>query len=367
MTHSKPNILVAVTNDVSTDQRVNKVSNYLVEKGFEVVVYGRVLPDTFEVVRNYSIIRKKHWFNSNFLFYLEYNIRLLFFLLQNNWKYILSNDLDTLPACYLASKFKNNELVYDSHELFTEVPELQGRKFVQNFWRKLEKIMLPKLKKAYTVSDSIAAYYEKKYNINMGVVKNVPYLATNNREEQISFPTTNKVLLYQGTLTENRGLKQTMLALNFIENVDLVIIGYGKEAQELLDFAKNQSVSDRVHFLGRIAHEKLHNYTKNADIGILLEEPAGLSFKYALPNKLFDYIHCELPILAFPLLEVKKIIESNDIGLLVENHEPRHIAEKIRTLLDDKNRIAVIKSNQRQIREKYCWEEEQKKLAFYFN
>lgn len=366
MANSKPKILVAVTNDVSTDQRVHKVSNYLISKGFEVVVYGRVLPDTFEVARDYSIIRKNHWFHNNFLFYAEYNIRLLFFLLTNKSEYILSNDLDTLPACYLASRFRKRELVYDSHELFTEVPELQGRKFVRNFWRRIEHIFLPKVKKAYTVSGEIAIFYKEKYNIDMGIVKNVPYLKDNNEKESISFPTTNKVVLYQGTLTENRGLKQTMLALNFLKDVDLVIIGYGKEEQNLKDFAKEQNLNHRVHFLGRILHERLHNYTKKADVGILLEEPVGLSFKYALPNKLFDYIHCELPILAFPLLEVKKIIELNNIGVLVENHEPKHIAEKIHTLLSDKKNISVIKSNQRKIREKYCWEEEQKKLAIYF-
>ena len=79
MLSSKPRILVAVTNDVSTDQRVHKVANYLTDKGFEVCVYGRIVPDTFEVDRKYEIIRKKHWFNSNFLFYAEYNIRLYFF------------------------------------------------------------------------------------------------------------------------------------------------------------------------------------------------------------------------------------------------------------------------------------------------
>jgi len=366
MANSKPKILVAVTNDISTDQRVHKVSNYLISKDFEVVVYGRVFSNTFEVARSYSIIRKKHLFHNNFLFYAEYNIRLLFFLLNNKSKYILSNDLDTLPACYLASKFRKRELVYDSHELFTEVPELQGRKFVQNFWRKIENIFLPKVKKAYTVSDQIAAFYKKRYDIDMGIIKNVPYLKDYNEKESISFPTTNKVVLYQGTLTENRGLKQTMLALNFLKNVDLVIIGYGKEEQNLKDFAKNQNLNYRVHFLGRIKYERLHNYTKKADVGILLEEPVGLSFKYALPNKLFDYIHCELPILAFPLLEVKKIIESNNIGMLVENHEPKHIAEKIRILLNDKKYLSVIKNNQRKIKEKYSWEEEQKKLAIYF-
>ena len=174
MTSKPKKIFVAVTNDISTDYRVHKVCNYLVEIGFEVLVYGRVLPNTIAVNRTYEIIRKKHFFNSNFLFYAEYNIRLFFFILFKKFHCILSNDLDTLPGCFLASKLKSIDLVYDSHELFSEVPELQGRAFVQNFWRKLEDFFLPKVKKSYTVSQSIADFYHKKYQNKMGVIRNVP-------------------------------------------------------------------------------------------------------------------------------------------------------------------------------------------------
>jgi len=365
--NTKKRVLVAVTNDVSSDQRVHKVSNYLTSKGYEVVVYGRVLPSTFEVHRTYKIVRKKLWFNNNFLFYAEYNIRLLYFLLTNKSTHILANDLDTLPACFIASKLRRTKLTYDSHELFTEVPELQDRKFVQNFWRMLEKILVPNVKRAYTVSDSIASFYNDTYGLEMGVIRNVPYLNNTTKNIQVTFPTKNKVLLYQGTLTENRGLKQVILSLNYLKDIDLVIIGYGKEKKELVDFVAAQKLDKKVFFLGRIDHDELHNYTKKADIGMLLEEPVGLSFQYSLPNKLFDYIHNELPILASPLLEVKKLINKHDVGILIESHNPEHIAEKIRRLLADEDRIASIKNNQRMIKENYCWENERQKLDAYFS
>ena len=367
MVNTKPKILVAVTNDVSTDQRVHKISNYLVNKGFDVIVFGRILPSTFEVSRNYTIVRKKHWFNNNFLFYAEYNLRLLLFLLRNQSTYILSNDLDTLPACFVASRLKKAELVYDSHEFFTEVPELQGRKFVRNYWKFVERLLLPKLKKTYTVSESIASAYAKEYGIEMGVIRNVPYMNAIYNKEKVVFPTKNKVLLYQGTLTENRGLKQTIQALKYLKNVDLVIIGYGKEKESLVNFTQQESMTGRVHFLGRIPHKSLHNYTKQAHIGILLEESAGASFDFSLPNKLFDYIHNELPILAYPLIEINRIISEHKVGVFVENHKPKHIAAKINELLEDENLITQIKENQQKIKELYCWENEQQKLDVYFN
>ena len=85
---------------------MHKVCSYLLQKGYQIEVYGRVLPNTIFVKRDYEIVRKKHFFNHNFLFYAEFNIRLFFYLLIKKYDCILANDLDTLPACFFISKFK---------------------------------------------------------------------------------------------------------------------------------------------------------------------------------------------------------------------------------------------------------------------
>ncbi|WP_299046251.1 glycosyltransferase [uncultured Polaribacter sp.] len=359
-------VFVAVTNDISTDYRVRKVSNYLISKNFSVDVYGRVLPNTIEVQREYAIIRKKHLFNNNFLFYAEYNIRLFFFLLVTKYDYILANDLDTLPACFFASKIKKASLVYDSHELFSEGPELQGRAFVQSFWRKLEDFFLPKINKSYTVSKSISEFYGKKYQNNMGVVKNVPELKNNKTAVTVEFPTKKKTILYQGVLNPGRGIKPMVLALKLIKNLDLVIIGYGKVEEELKQFVVDQKMEGRVHFLGRIDRDILFNYTKLATLGMVLEEPLGLSFTYSLPNKLFDYIHAELPIIAGNMPEITRIIVKHDVGVVVEDYTPQSIAKQINELLADSERLQKIKNNQKLAKELLCWEVESQKLNQYF-
>ena len=364
----KKTILVAVINDVSSDQRIHKTATYLVKKGFNVIVRGRKLPNTFEVNRSYKIIHKKHWFNSKFLFYAEYNLRLFFFLICYKSNYILSNDLDTLPACFLASKIKRNKLVYDSHEYFTETPELEKRGFVKSIWLIIEKLLVPRLKNAYTVSESIAKIYTKKYKTPFGIIRNVPIQnASSYVKKSVSFPTNNKTLLYQGKLTKNRGLYQVIEALHYIKNVDLIIIGHGKEKHLLHKFVINKNLEKRVHFLGRIPYEELHNYTKKANLGLLLEEPVGDSFKYALPNKLFDYIICELPFIAYPLKEVERIVLKHKVGILIENHNPEHLAKKINEIIFDKKALLSIKNNQRKIKSEFSWEKESKLLDHYFS
>lgn len=359
-------VFVAVTNDISTDYRVHKICTYLLEKKFTVFVYGRTLTNTITVHRKYTIIRKKHYFNNNFWFYAEYNIRLFFYLLFNNYTYILANDLDTLPACYFASKLKKTTLIYDSHELFSEGPELHGRKFVQTFWRSLEDYFLPRIKKAYTVSQSISDFYNKKYANKMGVVRNVPLLNPVTIIEKVSFPTTKNTILYQGILNPGRGLKPMIQALKYIPNLDLVIIGYGKVEEELKKFVLHEKMQERVHFLGRISREKLSNYTKIATLGMVLEEPLGLSFTYSLPNKLFDYIHAELPIIAGTIPEISKIINTYKVGVIVEDYTPKKIAKEINTLLNNTSLLSEIKSNQKKAKQILCWENESKKLDVYF-
>ena len=362
----KKKIFVAVTNDIATDQRVDKVCRYLLGKNFSIQVYGRLLQNSYPIKRHYKVVRKKHIFNNNFLFYAEFNIRLFFYLLFKNYDYILSNDLDTLPACFFISRIKKSTLVYDSHELFSEGPELQGRKFVKGFWTKLEDFFLPKIQKSYTVSNSIAVYYGNKYSNSMGVIRNIPFKNSSFLEKKVSFPTDKKTILYQGVLNPGRGLKPMIKALHFIDDLDLVIIGYGKVTSELKDFVKKESLLKRVHFLGRIPKEELLNYTKTATLGMVLEEPLGKSFEYSLPNKLFDYIHAELPIVAGNLPEISKIINQYDVGVIVKNYEPITIAKVIKELLNDKELLLKIKKNQKNAKKDLCWEKEQIKLDNYF-
>lgn len=336
------------------------------QNNFDIKVYGRVLPNTFFVERAYKIIRKKHLFNHNFLFYAEYNIRLFFYLILKKYDFILANDLDTLPACFFASKLTNTTLVYDSHELFSEGPELQGRTFVQRFWRKLEDFLLPKIKRSYTVSDSISEFYDKKYQNSMGVVRNLPnknyYLAI----EEVTFPTQNKTILYQGVLNPGRGIKPMIKALKLINDVDLIIIGYGKVEEELKQFVFDENMTSRVHFLGRVPREKLFNYTKKATLGMVLEEPLGLSFQYSLPNKLFDYIHAGIPIIAGNLPEISKIINQYQVGVTVNDYEPNTIATAVLNLLNDNDLLNKIKQHQQEAKDILCWEIERKKLDQYF-
>ena len=315
-------IIVSVTNDLSTDQRVHKVCTSLQAFGFDVLLVGFLQADSKVLDRRYATSRFSMWFAKGPFFYAEFSIRLFFFLLFNKSDHLLSNDLDTLLPNYLVSKIKRNSLVFDSHEIFSDSPELNNRPRVQRFWQRLESFLLPRVKHTYTVCQSLAHHFSQKLNVDMKVVRNVPYKTNFERLKH-----NNKTLIFQGNFNKGRGLDLAIRSLAFLPNFNLIIVGGGFEF--LKDLCREVGVLDRVDFVGKIPFEQVREFTKKASIGLLLEESVGLSFTYSLPNKLFDYIHSDLKIIASPLKEVKSIIEKYKVGVLLNNRNPKDVAAQI--------------------------------------
>ena len=360
-------IIISVTSDLCTDQRVHKIATTLQQMGFEVLLLGRMLPDSLLIERTYKCKRLRLIFKKEVWFYIEYNIRLFFFLLFSKSDVYLANDLDTLLPNFLVSKLKGKPLAYDSHEMFCEGPELQGRKFVQSVWRTIEKWILPKLKHTYTVSQSIADNYNKQYNANFQLIRNIPKLEMKTKEvEELQF-NDKKIILYQGVMNPGRGLEEMIAAMPFIDSAVLLIIGFGKVEDELKELVVKMGVEDKVIFYGKVPFEDLFSYTKQADIGLLLERSLGLSFTYALPNKLFDYIHAELPIIASPLLEIKRIMDENEMGVIIENYNPKYLADTINVMLNNAEKRKVWKANMVKVKQELNWEKESKKLNKFFS
>jgi glycosyltransferase involved in cell wall biosynthesis len=332
----------------------------LLKTGADITLLGRIKRDSPAINRTYNTKRFKLIFTRGPLFYFEYNLHLFIFLLFHKFDIIVSNDLDTLGASFCASKIKNKKLVYDSHEYFTEVPELHNRNFPKKVWMFIENLILPRVKYCYTVSDSIADTYNTKYGINMKVVRNVPY---RNLNIQANFKDNEiKTILYQGSLNIGRGLEHLIDAMEFIDNARLVIIGDGDITNKLSNQISKKNLQEKVTLKGRIPFEELATETQKADLGIALEENLGLNYYYALPNKLFDYIQAGVPVLVSPFPEMQKIVNKYEIGTVYDHKSPELLAKKIQEIFDLKNRYQKWKENTEKAAEELCWENEEKIL-----
>ena len=348
------------------DQRVNKVAVSLSKLDFEVLLVGRKLYNSADIGgKPYKTKRFHLLFNSGPLFYATYNLRLFFTLLFNRCDLLIANDLDTLLANFLVSKIKGIPLIYDTHEYFCHVPELSGRPLVRSIWKGIERWIFPKLKTVITVNDSLAKMYAEEYKIKVHVVCNFPETKVNTEiksKKNLGIPEDKKLILYQGAVNMDRGLEEAIEAMAFLSDTVLLIIGAGDILPELKSLVITKGLGNQVKFFGAIPYQELPYYTHHADFGIAIEKDSNLNYKYSLSNKIFDYINANIPVLASPLVEVEKIFSDHNIGLVIENHTPKHLADKMKEMLSSDEQQKTWKENLLQTRELFTWAHEEKTL-----
>ena len=359
--------IVSVINDLVTDQRVNKSCLVLQKAGYEVLLVGRKQrksPPMDE--RPYGTKRMKLLFEKGPLFYAGYNIRLFFFLLFHRADLLLSNDLDTILPNYFISKLKGCKMVFDSHEYFTETPELVHRPRVQKVWKRIEGFVVPKSDEMITVCDSIADLFREKYDVKCHVIRNIPprkALPPKGDKTVLGLPTDKHLLILQGSgINIQRGAEELVQAMQYLDDCFLMIIGGGDVLPVLKEMVGQLQITDRVRFFPRMTYQQMMTYTQLAELGFCLDKDTNLNYRFSLPNKLFDFIQAGVPIVASRLTEIEKIIRQYNLGLFIENHQPETIAATIREGLSDTARREQWKQNLSVAAQELCWENEELKL-----
>lgn len=360
-------VIFTVTNDVFTDQRVNKMAQTLHDMGFHPLLVGVKRPDSppfnpaYASVKRISVI-----FQKGFLFYAEFNLKLFFFLLFTKVHLLVANDLDTLLPVHLVARLRRNPLVYDTHEYFTGSPEIEDRPFRRWFWKSLEKYLFPRQKTIITVNESIAALYEKDFGKKLHVVRNMPRyrkpVEMPSRTE-LGLPEGLPLILLQGSgINVNRGTEELIEAFlpeYGIRDALLLIIGDGNVMEQLREKVRDQHLEKRVRFLPKMPYEQLMQHTSNATIGVSLDKPGSLNYLYSLPNKLFDYIMAGTPVLVSDLPELRRIVEKYQVGKISKNHDPSQIALCIKEMLNDPEQLSRWRSNCLEAAKEINWEKEE--------
>ena len=356
-------IICTVSNDLVFDQRMQRICTSLANNGYAVELVGRLLPNSRPVSRqNFLQTRLKCIFHKKWVFYAEYNIRLFFYLLFSKADVICGCDLDTLPAAWLAARCKKIQVVYDAHEYFTESPELIGRNFVQGCWERIENFLVPRVDAAYTVTESIAELFQKKYRKDFGVIRNFPYY-----RQPVKRQTAEKYILYQGAVNLGRGVKEMLLVMLQLENILFYIAGDGDSMEEIKSLVVQYKLEDRVKFLGKLNPEELRSVTDNAYIGVNLLENRGLNYYYSLGNKFFDYIQSQVPQVSIAFPEYIRYNEQYHIAEMVDELTIEKIVAAFKNVLNDENRYRELRQNCIPASKELCWEKEEQKLIEVYN
>lgn len=354
-------VALCISNDFSADRRVEKTANSLIELGWQPIVVARRLRSKKEYsAKPFGVKRMKLVFNKGALFYAELNFRLFFKLLFTKLEAIHSNDLDTLLACYLASKLKSKPLVYDSHEFFTEVPELLDNPFARNVWLSIERFIFPTLKHVVTVNASIATEYELRYGIRPKVVRNIANATIENQ------PTTTNVnegpftVIMQGAgINIDRGAEELVQAfVQLPKDIHLKIIGKGDVFDVLKSMRKELKLEEQVRIIDSLPYNELMQHTAEAHIGATLDKATNPNYALSLPNKIFDYLRAGLPVVSSSVVEVANIVRQHQCGTVVVDVMPDNIADAILEMYNDRDQYLRQKRNAINAAKDYAWEKE---------
>jgi len=349
----KKRIVFAVTNDLSYDQRMQRICSSLFSQGYQVLLVGRKRKHSLLLKEEgFSQKRLRCLFDKGLLFYAEYNLRLLFFLLFVPTDAFCAIDIDTILPCWIASVVRRKKRVYDAHELFTEQKEIVTRKKVQRFWLFIERFCVPRFEHGYTVNYFIKEELGRRYGVNYGIIRNLPrYNATIPAIQQPPF------IIYQGAVNEGRSFETLIPAMQKV-NATLVICGEGNYYEQTKALVKQYALTDKVKLKGYVMPTDLRQLTPQAIFGITLFEATGLNQYYSLSNRFFDYMMAGIPQVCVNYPEYAMINNEFEIALLIEDTAVQTIADALNLLLEDAALYNKLQQNAIKARNTLNWEQE---------
>lgn len=376
-------ITFTVTNDLVYDQRMQRICSSLYKHGYIITLIGRKL-NTSPALKNtgYRQVRLNCWFITGKMMYLEFNVRLFFYLLFHSTDALCAIDLDTILPCYFTSALKGTTRVYDAHELFTEQKEIVTRPAIQKLWLKVEKFAVPRFPHGYTVNSFIADELERRYKVKYAVVKNMPVLKLfppfghlpERSLAELSSGTGNikpstlnlkPFIIYQGAVNEGRSFETLIPAMKEVES-KLIICGNGNFFEQVKKLIKKHKVSDKVELRGYVPPDELAELTPRAHVAVTLFEKIGLNQYNSLSNRFFDYIMAGVPQVCVGYPEYEAINDKYGIAYLVYNTDAATIAQALNNLLHDDVLHSTIRNNCLKAREELNLATEEKVLiAFY--
>jgi glycosyltransferase involved in cell wall biosynthesis len=366
MSSSTYTIIFSVTNDLSYDQRMQRICNSLSNQKYNLLLIGRKVKSS-KVLPNFNFSTKRIscFFNSGFLFYTEYNLRLFFTLLLTKTDVYCAIDLDTIIPNYLASVFKRKKRVYDAHELFTEQKEIITRPLVHKVWLGIENIFVARFQNGYTVNSFIKQELFRRYNVNYSVIRNLPLASTNNINTIT--PAEIPFIIYQGAVNEGRCFESLIPAMKNV-NCKLLIYGEGNFFTQAQNLIYQNQLQDKVVLMGNKSPNELKKITPTALLGLTLFENTGLNQYYSLANRFFDYIMAGIPQVCVGYPEYSTINQEIQIALLINDTNENTISDAINLLINNKELYKQIQENCFKAREILNWSNEEKiLLAFWKN
>ncbi len=366
-------ICLLITNSLKKDPRVQKEALLAHQQGFDVTVLG-----TYD--KNYDEkflenLPYKTWIyplDLKYRGYLKSKIKKflrMWLPIYNLTKkcielkpdIIHANDFDTLPSAYLASFFTKSKIVYDSHEIYTGMPQLNSMRKIRWIITKIEGFIIKRVNKVVSVSNAAAVVLSGMYKIEKPtVVTNCPFSI---KQDELKPKNPDFEVLYQGIMSPHRGYEEFVLSAKTLDTgINLVLRGFGSIEEKLKDLIASNNLQKTVRFDPPVEVSELVAAASRSHVGVILTKPVSDNFKYTVSNKIFECVQAGLPVILSNVPEHVYLNEKYGFGIVLDDVTPELISEAINRLYNDKEMYKRLQTSAIKASEELCWEIEGIKL-----
>ena len=304
---------------------------------------------------------KKSYFKVAPSDFIDYEDELKQKAIEKDYDIYVAHDLPALPIAHFAAKEKSAQLVYDAHEFFTGQIALPQEKRV--FLAELEKELIPDVDLMFTVNKDIAKLFEQSYGTtdikilyNAMEAKEVEDVV--NLHQVLNLPKEKTIVLYQGGFLEDRNLELLVTSAQYLpDNIVLVMLGYSFLEKKLKTIAKKLGIiGKKVIFMDRVPQKELLRYSAGADFGIIPYPDIDLNTKYCTPNKMFEFLTANVPMIANDsLVTVGNMFEEFQLGQTISFSSAKEVAKGIEDAVNSMD-VKQIKQNLKLAQKKLSWE-----------
>ena len=361
---SNKKVLITFLGNIDYDTRCHNLYTTLKVNGFDVSFTGfDWLTKNFKPVKGDITIHKLHKGFLSLSFYLKFIWQIKLALFSSRASIFFAEDIYTLPFVVIFGKLKRVKIFYDSRELFGYLAGLKERKFVQSFWKTVENFFIKHVDHIITTGSMDSEVLKEMYGVtNTVVLRNVPRFykpaQQTDLRNQLGISKDKKILLYQGVILKGRGIEKIFDILPDMSEFVFVIVGGGEFENYYKNLAVERKIIDQVFFIGKFSQEDLPKLTPSADVGIALIENLSKSYYYALPNKLFEYIMAEVPVVVSNLPQMKEIVHKFNVGFVVDPDNKDELITALKNLTSDEVQYNKFKQNCKIASEELNWENE---------
>lgn len=359
---SNKRIIFCSTSFYEYDRRIQRIIKTLLQENYDITWISRSInanlnPDS--KIENKIIDTV---FKRGILFYLEFNMRLFFKLIFTQGRYVCLNDADTLMGGYWASLLSFKKVIFDSHEIFHEVPELSDKSFKKAIWKSVFSWGSSFIKYKYTVNKALQDIFKSEFGLSFSVIRNVPV----RNEVKIKPKLDNKILVYLGAVNLGRGVEVAIQSLTKLSDYNLWVIGDGDLIDKYKHLVSKLELNDRVKFFGYTSPEVLFSLLEKCSIGLNLLDPSSGNYKNSLANKFFDYMHAELPIVSMNFIEYAHLNAQYKVAELIENYETKDLVNAV-SKIEMQDNYSRLQANCAEAKDVFNWEKESQKLIAIYN